>query len=314
MTKSNTTFKTLISGVSALAIAFGAAYAQDTEADDDNSAEELNQQEVQDTDDAVETSTTLETQTQTDATMSTTDATATTTATAQTRTAAGDGDWETKTAKWDAAAEAALSECQSISEACSIATENAAGVLVFPELTSASFVVGGTGGKGVLMVDGAPAGYYNLAAGSIGFQIGVQQVSQVMTFNSAEALADLQGDAEWRAGADANVTVVNTGANAQYITDGDLDRLGEVTAIVFDQNGLSAGAALTGIRLAEVTYDGDMDTDEDWSDEEVMEDDMMSDDMMEDDMDVEPAEDMLDEDIDMEAPEDEEDVVGDTAY
>ena len=169
--------------------------------------------------------------------------------------AATQTEWSEKKMKWDAAARATLDECVSLSEACNVASSNAAGILVFPELTSASFIAGGTGGKGVLMVDGQPQGYYQLAAGSLGFQAGIEQISQVMTFNTQNALEDLTGDAEWRAGADAKVTVINTGAQAKVVTDGDIDQLGEVTAITFNQQGFAAGVSLEGIRIAEVTYE-----------------------------------------------------------
>jgi len=163
--------------------------------------------------------------------------------------------WSEKKMKWDAAARATLDECIAMSKACNVASSNAAGILVFPELTSASFIAGGTGGKGVLMVDGQPQGYYQLAAGSLGFQAGIEQVSQVMTFNTQNALEDLTGDAEWRTGADAKITVINTGAQAKAVADGDLDQLGEVSAITFNQEGFAGGVSLEGIRIAEVTYE-----------------------------------------------------------
>ncbi|NHK27442.1 lipid-binding SYLF domain-containing protein [Parvularcula flava] len=204
--------------------------------------------------------------------------------------AATETEWSEKKMKWDAAARATLDECIALSEACNVASSNAAGILVFPELTSASFIAGGTGGKGVLMVDGQPQGYYQLAAGSLGFQAGIEQVSQVMTFNTENALEDLTGDAEWRTGADAKVTVINAGAQAKAVADGDLDQLGEVSAITFNQEGFAGGISLEGIRIAEVTYEdqngmfGDDDTD--WTDEPVMDDmddmDAMNEDLEED--------------------------------
>ncbi|WP_241440305.1 YSC84-related protein [Aquisalinus flavus] len=168
---------------------------------------------------------------------------------------ATESEWSEKKMTWDSAARATLDECVALSEACNVASTNAAGVLVFPELTSASFIAGGTGGKGVLMVDGQPQGYYQLAAGSVGFQAGIEQISQVMTFNTQNALDDLTGGAEWRAGADAKITVINTGAQAKVVTDGDIDELGEVTAITFNQQGFAGGVSIEGIRIAEVTYD-----------------------------------------------------------
>lgn len=230
----------IAASASVFALAAAGASAQDyTDGEDStNSAEELNQGEIQSTDDATMQS---DMQAGTDANTDGMDK---------------DLDWEAK-ANWDAKAEATLAECAALSEACTIATRNAAGVLVFPELTSASFVVGGTGGTGVLMVDGEPAGYYRLAAGSLGFQAGIDQVSQVMTFNTDSALSDLTGDAEWKAGANANVTVIDEGATADAIVDGDLDSLGEVSSITFNQEGLAGGVALEGMRIAAIGNDAD---------------------------------------------------------
>jgi lipid-binding SYLF domain-containing protein len=51
----------------------------------------------------------------------------------------------------------------------------AKGVLVMPNVTKAGFIVGGQYGQGALKVGGKTVGYYSLAAGSIGWQIGAEQ-------------------------------------------------------------------------------------------------------------------------------------------
>ena len=48
------------------------------------------------------------------------------------------------------------------------------GITVFPNAVSAGFIVGGQYGDGALRVGGSTRGYYNIVAGSVGWQIGAQ--------------------------------------------------------------------------------------------------------------------------------------------
>jgi len=67
------------------------------------------------------------------------------------------------------------------------------GVLVFPRLIKAGFVLGGEGGNGVLVTRGkdgsfsAPA-FYSIGGGSVGLQIGYQETSVVLVLMSEKAL------------------------------------------------------------------------------------------------------------------------------
>jgi lipid-binding SYLF domain-containing protein len=76
----------------------------------------------------------------------------------------------------------------------------ARGVLIFPELIKAGFILGAEGGSGVALVRDDARGwsdpaFYTLVAGSIGFQIGGQLsevVLTIMTQDSIDALIDNQ--------------------------------------------------------------------------------------------------------------------------
>ncbi len=50
--------------------------------------------------------------------------------------------------------------------------KKAKGILVFPGVIKAGFVVGGESGEGALQVGGKTIQYYSTAAASLGFQIG----------------------------------------------------------------------------------------------------------------------------------------------
>ena len=66
--------------------------------------------------------------------------------------------------------------------------KGASGVLVFPTVLKAGFVLGGEYGEGALRVAGKTVDYYSTAAASLGFQVGAQSKSIVVVFMTSEAL------------------------------------------------------------------------------------------------------------------------------
>lgn len=66
--------------------------------------------------------------------------------------------------------------------------QQAKGLLVMPGVVKAGFIIGGEYGEGALRVGGKTAGYYRLASGSIGLQIGGQAKDIVILFMTEEAL------------------------------------------------------------------------------------------------------------------------------
>jgi lipid-binding SYLF domain-containing protein len=130
-----------------------------------------------------------------------------------------------------------LKQCQQLSTSCAETTKNAPGVLVFPNVVKADLIIGGAGGKGALIENGKITGYYNIGAASAGLQAGVERASQVYVFRTADALAKLKDGSEWKAGATADVTLVEADASARSAT-------GNVLAYIFDAKGLHAGVSL----------------------------------------------------------------------
>ena len=124
--------------------------------------------------------------------------------------------------------------------------ERAHGVLVFPRVLSASFIVGGERGDGVLKVNGQNEGYYTTTSGSIGFQAGAQSKAIVVLFMTAEALEHFRNSNGWTAGADATVAVANIGANGQI----DTNTINEpIIGFVMTNAGLAAGVSLNGTKV-----------------------------------------------------------------
>jgi len=132
---------------------------------------------------------------------------------------------------------ATLEKCQQISSSCATETKGVTGILVFPNVTKADLIVGGSGGKGALIENGVITGYYSIGAVSAGLQVGIESASQVYVFRTPESLANLKKGPDWKVGATAGVTLIAADANARGAT-------GSVLAYVFSSTGLQAGVSL----------------------------------------------------------------------
>ncbi|MFM0171161.1 BPSL1445 family SYLF domain-containing lipoprotein [Paraburkholderia sediminicola] len=122
----------------------------------------------------------------------------------------------------------------------------ARGVLTFPSVIDAGFVVGGQYGEGSLRIGGRTAGYYSTATGSIGWQIGAQSRAIVFLFMTDESLTRFRSSDGWSAGGDASVAVLKVGANGNLDTS---TATGQVEAFVLTNTGLMAGASLQGTKV-----------------------------------------------------------------
>jgi lipid-binding SYLF domain-containing protein len=88
------------------------------------------------------------------------------------------------------------------------------GVLVFPSVVSAGFIVGGSYGQGALRTGGKTAGYYSTTAASAGLLAGADSKALYVLFMNEESLKKFMESKGWTAGADASVTLINVGASA----------------------------------------------------------------------------------------------------
>ena len=122
----------------------------------------------------------------------------------------------------------------------------ARGVLVFPSIVSAGFVVGGSYGQGALRVRGRSEQYYSTAAGSVGLLAGAESKAVYILFMTQEALDKFQSSKGWTVGADASVTVINVGANAQVDSKTAQQA---VVAYVLTNGGLMANLSLEGTKV-----------------------------------------------------------------
>ena len=125
----------------------------------------------------------------------------------------------------------------------------AKGVLVMPSVVKAGLIVGGEYGKGALRVGGKTESYYNLASGSIGFQIGGQAKDFVILFMTDEALKQFQDSKGWEVGVDGSVTLANFGGGKRV----DFIRMNDpIIVFVFDVKGLMADISLKGAKFSKI--------------------------------------------------------------
>jgi len=130
--------------------------------------------------------------------------------------------------------------------------KGALGVLVMPNITKVGFVLGGTYGQGALLVDGKTVDYYSLAEGSVGWQIGAKKYDMVILFMTDEALANFRIAEGWEAGVDAEVTLIEVGAEVSVET---LRSQHSIAGFVFDQKGLMGGVSVKGAKFTKIEPD-----------------------------------------------------------
>ena len=122
----------------------------------------------------------------------------------------------------------------------------ARGVLVFPRVIAAGFVVGGEYGEGELRVGGAVEGYYRTTTASFGWQIGAQSKALVFLFMTQDALDKFRTGSGWAAGVDASVAMLKVGANGAV----DVNAAGApAVAFVLTNAGLMANLTLEGTKV-----------------------------------------------------------------
>ena len=149
----------------------------------------------------------------------------------------------------DQDAEAALQALYTSSPGAKALGDKASGILVFPSITKAGFIVGAQGGDGALFEKGKIAGYYNSGALSVGLQAGVQTYGYALFFMNAADLTYLKNSSGWSLGVGPNIVLVDAGAAKDIST---LTGKQGVYAFIFDQKGLMAGISLVGQKISKI--------------------------------------------------------------
>lgn len=133
-------------------------------------------------------------------------------------------------------------------------SSRARAMLVMPSVLKGGLIVGGAYGEGALLLnteelgyEAPAAGYYSVAAASVGLQLGVQTTSHVLFFMTDEAMEQFRRAQGWEVGVDAEVTFPEKGLNAQ--TNSTILNK-PVIAVVFGNDGFLVGASLEGAKYS----------------------------------------------------------------
>ena len=117
--------------------------------------------------------------------------------------------------------------------------DTAAGYAVFPAVAKGGLVLGGAYGKGVLYERGKPIAYCDLTQASIGVQLGGQAYTELIFFQTPQALGDFKsGDFTFNAEATAVALKSGKGTNARYSH--------AIAVFTLDESGLMGEAAVGG--------------------------------------------------------------------
>ncbi|HDR9355487.1 TPA: hypothetical protein QDB44_001332 [Burkholderia vietnamiensis] len=149
----------------------------------------------------------------------------------------------------DASVDATLSRLYSTVKGSRELIAKSRGVLVFPDVIQAGFIVGGQTGNGALRVGGATVGYYNTSSLSVGLQAGAQSKSVVFLFMTQQALDEFRGSDGWAAGAGASVALVKMGANGAIDTT---TATAPVQVVVLTNAGLMGDVSINGTKVTKL--------------------------------------------------------------
>jgi lipid-binding SYLF domain-containing protein len=146
----------------------------------------------------------------------------------------------------DSAADSALSRLYAQHPGSKELVGQARGVLVFPSFVTAGFVFGAGSGQGVLRRGGKSTGYFRMTEASAGLLAGAQSQAVFILFMTDGALRRFEESRGWTIGADASVTVLSAGANAQ-VTSQTASQ--EVIGFVMSNAGLMGNISMNGNRI-----------------------------------------------------------------
>jgi lipid-binding SYLF domain-containing protein len=149
----------------------------------------------------------------------------------------------------DAGVDAALGRFMKQVQGATQFLDDAKGVLVFPDVIQAGFIVGAQYGEGALRIGGRTTGYYSITSGSIGFQLGAQKKDIILVFLQDKALRDFQAKQGWQVGVDGSVVLVNLGAHASISSETYNQ---PIVGFVVGQQGLMYNLTLQGSKISKL--------------------------------------------------------------
>ena len=147
-------------------------------------------------------------------------------------------------------AQKALKKLYDTTHAAKALGEKAEGILVFPEIMKAGFLIGGQYGNGVLFNStGATEAYYRSFAASYGLQAGFQRFGYVLFFMTRDDLNYIYTSDGWEIGVGPSIVLVDAGMAKVMSTTTTQEG---VYAFIFDQKGVMAGLGIQGTKITRI--------------------------------------------------------------
>ncbi|MBC5783834.1 hypothetical protein H8N03_12835 [Ramlibacter sp. USB13] len=145
----------------------------------------------------------------------------------------------------DRQVDAALADLYANAPGARAVAANAQAMLVFPEVFTAGFLVGGSHGYGALRRGNTSTGYYSLNSGSVGLLAGAQTRTMFIFFMTQDALNRFLQSDGWTVGGDASVVLVDAGGMARL----DKGNSPAILGLVRNQQGFMANVSLDGTKI-----------------------------------------------------------------
>ena len=123
------------------------------------------------------------------------------------------------------------------------------GYLLFPRVIKAGLGIGGEHGEGALRVGGRTVDYYSTTAGSVGFQLGVQQKTVLVVFMTNNSLKKFRNSSGWKVGVDGSVALIKVGAGGSVDT---ANIKAPIVGFVYGQKGLMYNLTLEGSKFTKL--------------------------------------------------------------
>ena len=150
----------------------------------------------------------------------------------------------------EASANASLQEFYSKVGPARELTEKSQGMLLFPSVYKAGFVIGGEYGEGVFRIDGKTVDYYSTASASFGFQLGAQKKTVVVLFMTEQAVKGFRNSEGWTAGVDGSVALIEFGAGKDF----DTTTIQEpIIGFIFGNKGLMYNLNFEGTKITRIS-------------------------------------------------------------
>lgn len=152
-------------------------------------------------------------------------------------------------AEIDADATRALQKLYATNEGAKALGDKARGILIFPAIAKAGFLIGGAYGEGALRVNGKTVAYYSSSAASYGLQVGIQRFSYVLFLMTDSAINYLNKSDGWEIGVGPSIVVADEGFGKKMSST---TLQAEIYAYIFGQEGLMAGLGIEGTKIMRI--------------------------------------------------------------